>query len=103
MFTFSLGLFFHLFSNKLFNPNNINETLYLYDNETTSCDNTIGDGIYSREYRLSNVGIYNWTTTYANDTSGNLNSKTTNLFWNSTSIGTLTVNMTNPTTNFEIN
>ena len=75
----------------------------LYNNITTSCDQSDTDNVYSAEYRLAEVGEYNWTTIEANDTAGNLNSTVVGLIWDSTTIGTMTVNMTSPTTNLEIN
>jgi len=85
------------------NPSSSFEDYVLSDTSTTSCDETNGDGIYSVEFIISQVGIYNWTRIFANDTAGNLNASFVGLMWNSSSLGTLTVNLTYPVFSIEIN
>ncbi len=84
-------------------PNSLTENVTLAGDTITECDASDSDNVYSVEYRISQVGIYNWTKTYANDTAGNVNSNEVTLWWNSTSIGTVTVNMTLPSEDLLIN
>ncbi|NOZ80359.1 MAG: hypothetical protein GXP63_01690, partial [DPANN group archaeon] len=84
-------------------PNHIAEDVRLFNNHTTSCDQSDTDDVYSVLYRVNQVGTYNWTSTYANDSGNNVQQLIAGLEWNSTSIGTITVNMTAPALNFEIN
>ncbi|MFH0978177.1 MAG: Ig-like domain repeat protein [Candidatus Woesearchaeota archaeon] len=69
----------------------------------TSCNKVNNPDVYSSTYKVTNVGIYNWTFTWANDTASNKNSTYTGIIWNSTSIGTITVNATKPSINLRLN
>ncbi|MFH1850074.1 MAG: hypothetical protein ABH879_07895, partial [archaeon] len=75
----------------------------LYDAGNTTCDSAAGNGVYSVIYKVSQTGEYNWTRTYATDTAGNTNRSVSAVIWNSTSIGTITVNMTTPVADLEVN
>ncbi|MCK4491203.1 MAG: hypothetical protein KAU03_01165, partial [Candidatus Altiarchaeales archaeon] len=79
-----------------------NENLTLFDNGA-GCDLTAGDDVYSGGYQSTQSGTYNWTKTYANDTTGNTNTSLPGLTWNVTSDATMTVNMTKPAADLEIN
>jgi len=84
-------------------PGSGSEEVDLSDSQTTSCDSVNGNGIYSVEYSLVFSGTYNWTYAYADDNAANQNSVYASLTWNVTAGGNLTVNMTSPSTNLEIN
>ncbi|MFH1641540.1 MAG: hypothetical protein ABIC04_01440, partial [Nanoarchaeota archaeon] len=84
-------------------PDNIVQKVFLSDDLASSCDKVNGDGVYSAEMQMTKVGVFNWTYVYANDTAGNINNTLVSLSWNISSIGSLTVNMTYPETNLEIN
>ncbi|MBW2974170.1 DNRLRE domain-containing protein, partial [Candidatus Woesearchaeota archaeon] len=84
-------------------PDGSYENVSLYDNSVTSCDTSNGNGVYSYKYQLGNIGQYNWTRTFANDSAGNINYTITGILFNSTSIASMTVNMTSPQYSLKIN
>jgi hypothetical protein len=83
-------------------PNSFDQTVYL-SKGTSTCNRANNPDVYSATFQISNIGIFNWTYTYANDTSGNTNLTFTGISWNATSIGTMTVNMSEPSVDFRIN
>jgi len=84
-------------------PDDIIDTVVFNDTGTGTCGDAAGNDVYWAQYQPNNIGIYNWTFTFANDSAGNLNSTLVAILFNSSSIATLTVNMTAPSANFEIN
>ena len=87
----------------VFPPSKIPINVMLHNDVITSCDQNSTDNVYSVNYQLNQVGQYNWTDTYVQDTAGNINNSFAGFIWNSTSVGTMTINMTYPTVSFEIN
>ncbi len=87
----------------ILNPGQPAINITLYDNETSSCDSQNGDNVYSTEYLLQFSGQYNWTIAYANDSAANLASLDIGLTWNVTAAGNLSINMTYPTSDIEVN
>ncbi|RLG01856.1 hypothetical protein DRN58_00840 [Thermococci archaeon] len=79
-----------------------NENITLFD-DGASCDLIAGDGVYSGEYQSTYSGTYNWTRAYATDIAGNTNTSFPGLTWNVTTAATMTVNMTEPSADLEIN
>ncbi|MCP3686335.1 MAG: hypothetical protein GY861_27135 [bacterium] len=73
------------------------------DSATTLCDGENGNNVYSVEYAASQRGWHNWTFAVANDTAGNENSTLVGFSWNSTSVGSVTVNLTYPEDDIELN
>ena len=88
---------------KILDPDGIYENVFMNETGTGSCGDADGNNVYWVAYKANKVGIFNWTATYANDTAGNINSSIAGLLFNSSSIATLTANMTFPLSNFQIN
>ncbi|MBR9692785.1 hypothetical protein GOV07_02520, partial [Candidatus Woesearchaeota archaeon] len=73
------------------------------DNQTTSCDQTNDDGVWSVEYLIKYSGDYNFTTAFAVDKAGNTDNTSAGLFWNVTEGGNMNATMKAPTVDIEIN
>ncbi|HJX05660.1 MAG TPA: Ig-like domain-containing protein [Candidatus Nanoarchaeia archaeon] len=84
------------------NPNSIIANYTLLDNGA-GCDAAGGDNIYSVSYYNEFAGNYTWINTYAKDYSNNWHTNLTNLTWNATSTGSMTVLMVYPSSSIEIN
>jgi len=78
-----------------------NDTLTLLD-DGKGCDPVSGDDVYSGKYQNTQAGEYNWTKTKANDTLGNLNTTYPGKTWTVSSSANMTINMTEPSTDIEI-
>ncbi|MEA3255185.1 MAG: hypothetical protein U9Q22_05075 [Candidatus Altiarchaeota archaeon] len=78
---------------------NVNVTLL---DDGSGCDSSSSDDVYSKEYQCTQSGQYNWTKTYANDSSGKLNTTYPCVNWSVTSTASTTVNMTEPVADLEI-
>ncbi|MBN2052966.1 hypothetical protein JW756_05660 [Candidatus Woesearchaeota archaeon] len=93
----------HTVTAQVLRPDMAYENITLLDTQITSCDNVNGNGVYSSEYFLQFSGNYTWQVVYANDSAGNTQSNITNLEWNVTTIGGMTVSMLTPLSDLKIN
>jgi len=75
----------------------------LSDSETTSCDDSNGDGVFSVEILLQFSGVYNWSSAYAIDRAGNMNMTEVGLWWDVSAGGVMNVSLDFPTGNIRIN
>ncbi|MFH1174216.1 MAG: DUF2341 domain-containing protein [archaeon] len=73
------------------------------DNETTGCDTTNGDGIFSTNYLLIFSGTYNWTKAIAIDNAGNINILAVGLTFTVSAGGELNTTMIAPVDTITIN
>ena len=80
----------------ILDPEDMQQIVYLYDNETTSCDNQNNNNVYSAEWQVMKQGQHNLTTIVANDTAGNINKSYPGLNFSATSVASLQVNMSAP-------
>ncbi len=87
---------------KIQDPNLEEENITLLD-DGSGCDAFAGDNIYSKSYYLEFDGNYTWLEAHAKDYANNWQTNTTNLEWNVTSAGSMTVVMSSPSSDIEIN
>ncbi|MBW2990763.1 hypothetical protein KY348_03595 [Candidatus Woesearchaeota archaeon] len=87
---------------ELEDPNTDVENVSLLD-DGSGCDAVGGDNVYSKSYYLEFGGNYTWLNTHANDSAGNWQHNVTNLKWNVTAVGSMTVVMVYPSSDIEIN
>ncbi len=72
-------------------------------NSPTICNPSGNPNIYSTEYRLVYSGPFNWTTAYAADVAGNLNSLAVGLGWSVNAAGFLAATLLSPGQDVTIN
>ena len=84
------------------NPNLNVENVTLLD-DGNGCDAVKGDNVYSASYYLEFSGNYTWLNTHAKDYANNWQTNNTNLKWDVSSSGSITVVMIYPSVNLEIN
>ncbi|MBN1793321.1 DUF2341 domain-containing protein [Candidatus Woesearchaeota archaeon] len=84
------------------NPNQEFANLTLLDNGL-GCDENPGDGTYSLQYLLAFAGNYTWYAVNVKDYADNWQINLTDIRWNASTSGTMTVEMTSPDASIEIN